>query len=129
MSDWFHGYYEYANRMAHLHFLPDHEIDASLVGVLVLPVAALFAFVSSFAVATVATGVGLTEFLTDVSEALRWSDLLGALRVLGVNAGLFGVTWWFAMAALVRSRGSLRAKLAVTFVGVLVIQLLLNLML
>ena len=30
-SDWLNGYYQYANRLAHLHFLREHGVDAVLV--------------------------------------------------------------------------------------------------
>jgi hypothetical protein len=30
-SDWINGYYQYANRLAHLHFLQKHGVDARLV--------------------------------------------------------------------------------------------------
>jgi hypothetical protein len=30
-SDWIHGYYQYANRLAHLNFLQKHGVDARLV--------------------------------------------------------------------------------------------------
>ncbi|WP_310601092.1 hypothetical protein [Desulfobulbus sp.] len=30
-TDWLHGYYQYANRIAHLHFLRKHQVEAWLV--------------------------------------------------------------------------------------------------